>query len=62
MGEGKKARRGGGGSGLLPKPLAAAPLAVAASPLLLVRAKPNNTASYAGYVTTHLFLFSEGSF
>ena len=24
-------------------------LAVAASPLLLVRAKPNNTASYAGY-------------
>jgi len=29
--------------------LAAAPLAVAASPLLLVRAKPNNTASYAGY-------------
>ena len=56
MGEGKKARRGGGSGGakvfqlLLPKPLAAAPLAVAASPLLLVRAKPNNTASYAGYI------------
>ena len=32
------------------EPLAAAPLAVAASPLLLVRAKPNNTASYAGYL------------
>ena len=50
-GRGKR-REEGGGLGvfqlLLPKPLAAAPLAVAASPLLLVRAKPNNTASYAG--------------
>ena len=50
---GKRREEGGGGVWgweelLLPKPLAAAPLAVAASPLLLVRAKPNNTASYAG--------------
>ena len=43
-GRGKRREEGG----VLPKPLAAAPLAVAASPLLLVRAKPNNTASYAG--------------
>ena len=51
-GGGEKGEKRGGSGGrknlLLPKPLAAAPLAVAASPLLLVRAKPNNTASYAG--------------